>query len=37
VKLLSAELNLLQTRANVENAQASLARAMGTLGNGAKP
>ncbi len=37
VKLLSAELNLLQTRANVENAQASLARAMGTLSNGAKP
>ncbi len=37
VKLLSAELSLLQTRANVENAQASLARAMGTLSNGAKP
>lgn len=37
VKLLSAELSLLQTRANVENAQAILARAMGTLSNGATP
>jgi outer membrane protein len=37
VKLLSAELSLLQTRANVENAKANLSRAMGILGNGAKP
>jgi outer membrane protein len=37
VKLLSAELSLLQTRANVENAQANLARAMGTLSDGAMP
>jgi outer membrane protein len=38
VKLLLAELNLAQTRANVEVARANLERAMGTLGNnGAKP
>jgi outer membrane protein TolC len=37
VKLLSAQLSLLQTEANVENAKAILARAMGTLSNGAKP
>jgi outer membrane protein len=37
VKLLSAELSLLQTKANVENAKAILARAMGTLSNGAQP
>lgn len=37
VKLLSAELSLLQTKANVENATANLARAMGTLSNGAQP
>ena len=37
VKLLSAKLSLLQTEANVENAKANLARAMGTLSNGAQP
>jgi outer membrane protein len=37
VKLLSADLSLLQTKANVENAKANLARAMGTLSNGAQP
>jgi outer membrane protein len=37
VKLLSAQLSLLQTEANVENAKAILARAMGTLSNGAQP
>ncbi len=37
VKLLSADLSLIQTRANLENAKANLARAMGTLSTGAKP
>ncbi|HMK72278.1 MAG TPA: TolC family protein [Myxococcaceae bacterium] len=37
VKLLAAELTLAQTRANVQVAEANLERAMGTLGNGAKP
>jgi outer membrane protein len=37
VKLLSADLSLLQTKANVENAKANLQRAMGTLSNGAQP
>jgi len=37
VKVLSAELSLLQTRANVEVARANLERAMGTIANGAKP
>jgi outer membrane protein len=37
VKLLSADLSLLQTKANVENAKANLQRAMGTLSNGARP
>jgi outer membrane protein len=37
LKLLSAELTLAQTRSNVEVARANLERAMGTLGNGAKP
>ena len=37
VKLLSADLLLIQTHANVENAKANLARAMGTLSTGAKP
>jgi outer membrane protein len=37
VKLLSADLSLLQTKANVENAKANLARATGTLSNGAQP
>ncbi len=37
VKLLSAELSLLQTKATVENAKANLARAMGTLSNGEQP
>jgi outer membrane protein len=37
VKLLTAELSLLQTKAAAENAKANLARAMGTLSNGAQP